>query len=87
MYLKKFLANDKTLTSRKKSLEIAEAPIKNCVVRLGILGVGRAFGETDVLASQRYHATLKCVSGEGSIIMIQSEEFLRLSKHGLSETS
>lgn len=47
-------------------------------MKLSVLGLGLTFGDTDILAARPYKASLKCVSQQGTVLIIQKDEFLRI---------
>lgn len=54
--------------------------MKYQLVKIAQLGVGKMFGEVDVVKKQTYTNTIKCFSTTGRILRIRAEDFIQVIK-------
>ncbi len=47
-------------------------------VKLSLMGPGLVFGDDDILTNRPYKASLKCVTNDSLVYLLQRDEFLRI---------
>ena len=73
-------ASPVTIKTRRVKLTSIQRPSIQAKLRVSNMGAGMLYGDDDIVANRKHHATLTCVSGNGTLYFMPRDSFMNLFK-------